>query len=243
MLYGEHSPAHANPQLFTLASLVMQENKSIQECFIALVTPLLDPLYSVSMLTRDLVEEWTEKLYKLSKTIQNPEAVRRAGVKQCKYCRALPYCPEARQLLDSNMDNIEELSKDPDALGEIYALAPMYEKFAASIKATVRSKLKDDNDLVTGYKLGRGTKLTQYDSEKALEALRAEGFDSSELDTAVKLQERNIVSLWAEKHGISVPQARKALRELMTKKDALSVKEGMGRIIKEKPTKEEKEDK
>jgi len=141
------------------------------------------------------------------------------------------------------MDNIEELSKDPDALGEIYALAPMYEKFAASIKATVRSKLKDDNDLVTGYKLGRGTKLNQYDSEKALEALRAEGFDSSELDTAVKLQERNIVSLWAEKHGISVPQARKALRELMTKKDALSVKEGMGRIIKEKPTQEEKEDK
>ena len=46
MLYGEHSPAHLNPQLFTLAALVMQENKNIQECYMALVTPLLELLYT-----------------------------------------------------------------------------------------------------------------------------------------------------------------------------------------------------
>ena len=93
------------------------------------------------MLDRATVKAWAGKLYNLSKAIKNPNAPRVAGAKQCKYCRALPFCPEARQLLNEVMDKtIEEISKDPEELGKAYALAGMYEKFAASVKSTVRPK-------------------------------------------------------------------------------------------------------
>ena len=240
MLYGEHSPAHANPQLFTLAALVMQENKSIQECYIALVTPLLEPLYSVSMLNRETVKAWAGKLHNLSKAIQNPNAPRVAGAKQCKYCRALPFCPEARQLLNETMDKtIEEISKDPDELGKAYALAAMYEKFAASVKATVRTKLKEDPDSVEGYKLGRGLKIASYDTQRALEVLRDRDFDIEEMDKFVKLQERNLIKVWAEKNGLSIAKAKTELRDIMKAHNAVEVKESTARILKHTPKKKE----
>lgn len=240
MLYGEHSPAHANPQLFTLAALVMQENKSIQECYIALVTPLLEPLYSVSMLDRETVKAWAGKLHNLSKAIQNPNAPRVAGAKQCKYCRALPFCPEARQLLNETMDKtIEEISKDPDELGKAYALAAMYEKFAASVKATVRTKLKEDPKSVEGYKLGRGLKIASYDTQKALEVLRDRDFDIEEMDKFVKLQERNLIKVWAEKTGLTMAKAKTELRDIMKAHNAVEVKESTARILKHTPKKED----
>ena len=240
MLYGEHSPAHVNPQLFTLAALVMQENKNIQECFVALVTPLLDPMYTVSMLDRATVKAWAGKLYKLSKAIKNPDAPRVAGAKQCKYCRALPFCPEARQLLEEIMGKtIEEISKDPEELGKAYALAGMYEKFAASVKSTVREKLKSDPESVEGYKLGRGMKIATYDTEKALPLLRERGFDIEEMDKLVKLQERNLIKIWAEKTGQSTAKAKKELRDIMKSASAVQVKESTARIIKNTKKKED----
>lgn len=240
MLYGEHSPAHANPQLFTLAALVMQENKNIKECFVALVTPLLDPLYSVSMLDRDTVKAWAGKLHKLSKAIKKPDAPRAAGPKQCKYCRALPFCPEARQLLDKVMERtIEEISEDPEELGKTYALASMYEKFAASVKATVRVKLKDDPESVTGYKLGRGMRIASYDTEKALPLLRERGFDIEEMDKLVKLQERNLIKVWAEKTGLSTAKAKAELRDIMESAKAVEVRESTARIIKDNKKKDD----
>ena len=239
MLYGEHSPAHANAQLFTLAAMVMQENKNLQECYVALVTPMLDPPFSVSSLKRDLVKQWAQKLYELYEQVQSTEAKRTAGPKQCKYCRALPFCPEARQLLDQVMErSIEEISKDPDELSKVYAMASMYEKFAASIKSIVRTKLKDDPESVTGLKLGRGMKIAKYDTEKAISVLQSHGFDIDELHKFVKLSEKNLVDVWAQRTGESKANARKSIREAMKEEDALQVKEGLARVVKKTKPKE-----
>jgi len=235
MLYGDHSPAHANPQLFTLAALVMQEHKNIQECFVALVTPLLEPPYSVSMLDRATVKEWANRLHKLSKSIRDPNAPRVAGTKQCKYCRALPYCPEARQLLDEHMaKDIKEISEDPAEISKAFELAALYEKFAAAVKSTVRAKLKSDPDSVDGYKLGKGMKITKYDDGKAIEILRDRGFTIEELDKVIRIQEKEIVAQWAKKNGLSTAKARAEVREIMEKAKALKVSEGLARIIKRK---------
>ena len=127
---------------------------------------------------------------------------------------------------------IEEISKDPEELGKAYALAGMYEKFAASVKSTVREKLKSDPESVEGYKLGRGMKIATYDTEKALPLLRERGFDIEEMDKLVKLQERNLIKIWAEKTGQSTAKAKKELRDIMKSASAVQVKESTARIIK-----------
>jgi hypothetical protein len=240
MLYGEHSPAHENAQLFTLASMIMQEHEKVEECFVALVTPMLDPPFSVSSLKRPLVKKWAQQLFKLNTDIQKPDAKRVAGPKQCKYCRALPFCPEARELLDGLMNkDIKEIASDPEELRKAHALAGTYETFATRIKALVRKTLTEDPNSVAGLKLGKGMALASYKTENAMKVLIDRKFNIEELHKFVSIKERALIKEWAEKTGESMAQAKKSLREIMKAGDALDERVGAQRILKQKQEKKD----
>jgi hypothetical protein len=234
MLYGEHTIASKNPQLFTLASLVAQEHKDLDNVYVAIINPMLPIPYSLSLLSRELLSKWGQKLHKLVSSINKPTAPRVAGVKQCKYCRALVFCPQARKLLKDNMHEDIENNMNPEALSEAYALVPLYEKFAASVKKTVRANLKEDPDSVIGYKLGGGGRLAKYDSQKVLSELRTRDFTTEEIDRLVSIQERNLIRVWADRTGESAKEAKESLRAAMTAANAIEMKSSAQRILKKK---------
>jgi hypothetical protein len=233
MLYGEHSPAHKNPQLFTLAAILLQNHPTLKEIHIALIQPMLASPYSLSLLKPELIKEWAKRLFKLTKDIKKPDAKRTAGGKQCKYCRALPFCPTALQLMEDTMaKDIQDIAGDPDLLGEAYNRVPLFEKYGAALKKVVREKLKENIDSVSGYKLGKGRTLVSYDPDKALKALREKNFSEEDIDKLVKIQEGNLVRIWADKTGEPLAKAKKSLRAALA--DALETRSTQQRIIKEK---------
>jgi hypothetical protein len=234
MLYGEHTIASKNPQLFTLASLVAQAHKDIDRIYVAIINPMLSIPYSLSLLSRELISKWEQKLQGLVTEINKPTAPRVAGVKQCKYCRALVFCPQARKLMKDNMHEDIEKNMNPEALSKAYALVPLYEKFAASVKKTVRANLKNDPNSVDGYRLGSGGSLAKYDSQKVLKELRLRDFSPEDIDRLVSVQERNLIRVWADKTGESAKDAKESLRAAMAAADAIEMKRSAQRILKEK---------
>ena len=52
------------------------------------------------------------------------------------------------------------------------------------------------------------------------------------MDKFVKLQERNLIKIWAEKTGQSMAKAKTELRDIMKSASAVEVKESTARIIK-----------
>lgn len=101
-----------------------------------------------------------------------------AGYEQCKFCRALPRCPEARKKI---MDASEALAVigsplDADGFGELADAAKLADKFAETGKELAKNRLSA-GEKVTGWRLGTPRAIrTVVDVPRALERLQAAGY-------------------------------------------------------------------
>lgn len=234
MLYGTHTPAPKNPQLLTLALLTV-EHYDVSQVHMVLIEPNMRPTYTIGTVNLQTLEVWKKTLTTLAEEVNREDAKRSAGWKQCRFCKALPFCPEARELLEKSLEvNIEEIKDDPAAMAEAFSKAPLHEKYAQAVKSVCRELLKEDPEAVKGpagfYALRSSGHTTSYDSEAAIKLLREREFKPEELDKLVRIQESKLVDLWVEKTGLSRVKARANLRETLA--ECLSTKPKAQKIVR-----------
>lgn len=98
-LRGEHDPAPENLQLLAQAVLVHKNYPKIAEVFVALIEPFQDPIYTTASYSADYLKgrgNWLDKIVGEAVS-ENPS--RTAGPSQCKWCAAVPFCPEIRKTI------------------------------------------------------------------------------------------------------------------------------------------------
>jgi hypothetical protein len=100
MLRGEHDPAHLNMQLLAQAVLVQKNYPKVDEVYVALIEPFKDPTYSTASYSSAHLRVKGEWLLGVVRESVGKEAPRVAGPSQCKWCSAVPFCPEARNLMN-----------------------------------------------------------------------------------------------------------------------------------------------
>ena len=103
-LRGDHDPAHINQQLLAQAVLVQKNYPKVSEVFVALIEPFKEPMYTTASYTSDHLRGKGEWISDIVDEAMKDDAPRTAGPSQCKWCSAVPFCPEARNLMKVIME-------------------------------------------------------------------------------------------------------------------------------------------
>ena len=214
MLYGVYEPASRNKQLQVYSVLVFDNYPQLQELYLGLIQPMLNKA-TTARINRSQAEALKKTLIELSRRISGEGAKRSPGVEQCKYCSALPHCPDAYEFIqkipnklseDDDMDAI-----DNEELAEKMGNLPLLERFSKSVKGLCRARLEKDVD-VPGWKLRSSGKITSFNAKNAGKILFDANFGIEEFLACCTLKEPQLVAAWALKTGLTKPEARKDLR-------------------------------
>ena len=104
MLRGNHDPAPENVQLLAQACLVAKNFPNIYKVYVALIEPFQDPSYTTASFSSSFLRGKGAELNTIVLEAEMEDAPRTAGSVQCKWCSALPFCPEARELLKTKLE-------------------------------------------------------------------------------------------------------------------------------------------
>lgn len=102
--FADHEPAPTNIQLLAQASLVVKNDAEVTHAYVALIQPFQDPTYTTASYSREYLMQKGEEFSEICREAMQENAPRKAGTYQCKWCSALPYCPEVRKLLKTTME-------------------------------------------------------------------------------------------------------------------------------------------
>lgn len=103
-LRGDHDPAHINQQLLAQAVLVQKNYPKVSEVFVSLIEPFKEPMYTTASYSSDHLRGKGEWISDIVDEAMSENAPRTAGPSQCKWCSAVPFCPEARNLMKVIME-------------------------------------------------------------------------------------------------------------------------------------------
>jgi hypothetical protein len=124
---------------------------------------------------------WTQAVINLARA-ENPPLS--AGYEQCKFCRALARCPEARKKIMDAKEALEVIGAplNADGFGELADSAKLADKFAEVGKDMAKERLLSGAP-VTGWKLGspRATR-TVVDVPAAIQRLEAAGYGAEAME-------------------------------------------------------------
>jgi len=95
-LRGEHDPAIHNIQLLAQAVLYWKNYPKVNTVFVALIEPFQDPIYSTASYSSTYLRGKGEWILDIVNEATGDNPSRTAGSSQCKWCAAVPFCPEAR---------------------------------------------------------------------------------------------------------------------------------------------------
>ena len=104
MLRGNHDPAPENIQLLAQACLVVKNYPNVHKVYVALIEPFQDPSYTTASYSSSYLRGKGAEFLQTVKEAEQEDAPRTAGSVQCKWCSALPFCPEVRQLLTKTLE-------------------------------------------------------------------------------------------------------------------------------------------
>lgn len=153
---------------------------------VALIQPRAEKANRITQATFDADSlrknaTWTRSVINLARA-ENPPLT--AGYEQCKFCRALHRCPEARKKFMDAKEALEIIGKplDADGFGELADSAKLADKFAEVGKDLAKERLLSGAP-VTGWKLGtpRATR-TVVDVPAAIQKLEAAGFGAEAME-------------------------------------------------------------
>lgn len=103
-LRGDHAPAPENIQLEAQACLVIKDRPEISKVFVALIEPFQEPSYTTASFSAEYLWGRGAEFAKICKEAMQENAPRSAGSVQCKWCSALPFCPEVRKVLTTTLE-------------------------------------------------------------------------------------------------------------------------------------------
>lgn len=95
-LRGDHDPAPVNIQLLAQAVLVWKNFPKVHEVYVALIEPFQDPIYTTASFTSTYLRGKGKWILDIVNEASGDNPSRTAGPSQCKWCSAVPFCPEVR---------------------------------------------------------------------------------------------------------------------------------------------------
>lgn len=238
-LRGNHDPAPENIQLEAQACLVIKNFPKVQKVFVALIEPFQEPSYTTASYALEYLRGRGAIITDMCLEAMEENAPREAGSVQCKWCSALPFCPEARKRItilahgfERDMKNKADWLEDPEWLVEAMEWVPLAEAFVKAVKATVRAKL-DEGTEIKGYKLRSGGYLTTYDAVEAAKILMDSGLLTlEEIHKSMKFNPSLLSQAWADKTGVSKAQASKDIKTRL--KDVAVKKPKSSSVVKDR---------
>jgi len=95
-LRGDHDPAPVNLQLLAQAVLVMKNFPKVHQVYVALIEPFQDPIYTTASYSSGHLWGRGDWICGIVDEATGDNPSRTAGPSQCKWCSAVPFCPEVR---------------------------------------------------------------------------------------------------------------------------------------------------
>jgi hypothetical protein len=110
------------------------------------------------------------------------------------------------------MDN--KWMDSPEDISKAMEVVPIMEAFIKQVKAVVKEKLQENPDAVPGFKLRGSGKITSYEASEVAEILMSTNVVQwNDFLKACRYSEQPMVTVWADKRGISKAEARKDLKK------------------------------
>jgi hypothetical protein len=109
---------------------------------------------------------------------------------------------------------MEKWMETPEDISKAMEIVPIMEAFIKQVKAVVKEKLIENPDSIPGFKLRGSGKVTSYEASKVAEILMSTNVVTwDDFLKACRYSEQPMVTVWADKRGISKAEARKDLKK------------------------------
>ena len=102
----------------------------------------------------------------------------------------------------------------PEDISKAMEMVPIMEAFIKQVKAVVKEKLLANPSAIPGFKLRGSGKLTSYEASQVAEILMSTNVLTwHDFLKPCRYSEQPMVTVWADKRGISKADARKDLKK------------------------------
>ncbi len=208
-LYGDHTPAQNNIQLLAQAMAVYRNSSEVSKIYCALAEPFPTPTYSLVEYSPDRLDELESMLREVVGKANDPDAPRQPGLKQCKYCDGLAYCPEVKE----EIEKASAVKAEETDLATALELAVLADKWATAVKSRARGSLNDGGE-IEGWKLrSSGSVKSIKDADACAKAImETNQLDWTELLSASSISWSKLIKAWQTKRQIS---RKEAIEELL----------------------------
>lgn len=195
-LYGDHTPAPDNIQLLAQALAVYRNSEGMTKMYCSLVEPFPTPTYSLVEYSPERLEELTSLVTSIISEANKSTAEKVVGLKQCKYCDGLPYCPDVPEAIESARQ-----SQITD-LGWALEIAMLAEKWASAVKSRAKEELSDGKE-VEGWKLrSSGRTKSISDANKCAERITdTNQLGWKEILSASSISWSKLLKVWTDKRN------------------------------------------
>lgn len=211
---GETASAERNPQLRALAALIYG-NGLANEVTVAIIQPWASPQVSVCFYHISALEEARKEILAAITEAQKPNAPRIPGERQCKYCRALSVCPEAKAVVAQASAYPRErfdTGIEPARIAQFLETCALAERVIDSFRTWAKKSLEADPNSIPGWRLKPGSvKSTIVDVPAVYQNLRDYGVQPEEFAAIVKTTKKDLLALVKKTTGTK----GKELDELM----------------------------
>lgn len=175
-LAGEVPVSSKNMQLRDQACVYDQNSPLLEHVATVVVQPFVTHTPEICVYTHDDIIKAREAMYHRINASNKPDAPRKAGEVQCKFCKAKSKCPEygqfAGQLVatpeTSGLIAVPVASWTPAMRRLFMERLPVAEKWLESCKREMKALLKTDPESVPGYTLKPGAVQEKVTNPQAL---------------------------------------------------------------------------
>lgn len=211
---GEVESAERNPQLRALAALAYA-NLDVTEVTTAIIQPWVKQQVSVCFYGKASLELASAEILHAITEAQKPDAPRIPGERQCKYCRALSVCPEAKAVVTQASKYPRERFEcgiEPARIAQFLDTCALAERVIDSFRTWAKESLEADPNSIPGWRLKPGAvKSTITDVRPIYTRLKDYGVAPEEFAEIVKVTKKDLTALVKGKTALK----GKALDEVM----------------------------
>ena len=195
-LYGDHTPAPNNIQLLAQALAVYRNSEGMTKMYCSLVEPFPTPTYSLVEYSTERLEALESMVTEVISKANEVTAEKVVGLKQCKFCNGLPYCPDVAEVIQgAKQSSITDL-------GWALEIAILAGKWADAVKSRAKNELADGKK-VEGWKLRSSGKIKSIDdANKCAERITdTNQLSWKEILSASSISWSKLLKVWTEKRN------------------------------------------
>ena len=187
---GEVVRADGNMQLRALAVLVKERFPELKAIYVAIIQPWASPSVSVCLYEEtQLYHAKIEILDAVYRAVNSNNLPRIPGERQCKYCRGLSVCPEAKAVVKrvaDRMVGVLNCDFSPIQRSQFLEVCQLAKKVIAAEEEKAKDLLMIAPDSIPGWRLKPGAvKSTITDVPKIYERIKVIGLDAPESFAAI----------------------------------------------------------